>query len=154
MRFLTQSYAGLSDSAKSAWAVLAEVGNVTPLNADVRYNQPRIRENLGVFSDPTNTPGTEPGAPTGVTATAATKSAILDWTTSVTGTPYGTLVHRSLTTGFTPNVSNLIRIVPVAEETYTDIGLTTGVAYFYRLRHTDDAGQLGTAAAEVTATPT
>ena len=154
MRFLTQAYASLSSGEKQAWADRALIDNITALNADVQYNMPIMRQNKGIWTDPANTPGTPPGAPTSPGATAQVKSVVLAWTNSVTGTPYATFIYRSLTGTFTEDPSNLIAIVPAADETYTDIGLSTGTQYFYSMKHSDDSGQLGTGSTEVNATPT
>jgi len=154
MRFLTQQYASLSDANKALWATDALVDNITPLNADVRFNQKRARQNLGVMTNSSEAAGTTPGAPTSPVATAAPKSVILTWVNSVTGTLNATFIFRSLTGTFTRDVSNLIRVIPTSLLTYTDPGLVTGTGYFYELAHCNIGGILGASTAEVTATPT
>lgn len=153
MRFLTQQYASLSAGNKALWATDALVDNITALNADVRFNQRRARQNLGVMTNSSEAAGTTPGAPTSPVATAAPKSVILTWVNSVTGTLNATFIFRSLTGTFTRDISNLVRVVPTSLLTYTDPGLTTGIAQFYEIAHCNIGGILGTSTAEITATP-
>lgn len=74
-------------------------------------------------------------APTGSIALTATKipgpSITLNWT-AATGTGITYNVYRGLTTGFPPSSGNLITS-GVSGLTYTNTGLSTSTAYFYRV---------------------
>jgi hypothetical protein len=154
MRFMSQSYASLTTTQKTNWKNQYKSLKITGLNSQARFNQTRVRQNLGLYSDPTNTPAAAEAAPTGVTATAQPKSVKLVWVDSAGANDYATFIHRSTQTGFTPDVSNLVRVVKHGVQTFTDSRLPTGTAQFYVLRGTANEGTIGTAAAQVTATPT
>lgn len=154
MRFITQDFTNLTAAQKSAWDALAAVDNITQLNAQVRDAQRLNRRNLGVRRGPAETAGTTPDAGTIDTITAQPKSLVLDWTSGVAAPEYDWMIFRSITTGFTPDVSNLIRIVVAADLTFTDIGLTTGTEQFYVIRGTNFDGELGALSTENSGTPT
>lgn len=83
-----------------------------------------------------------PSAPAGLTAAAASSSAInLSWTAV---TPLANCaissysLYRSTTSGFTPSASNLI--TTASNVTYSDSGLTVSTTYFYLTEATDSEG--------------
>jgi len=154
MRFITQEYGGLSATIKGRWEDEYPSLVITGLNAMVKLNQERNRQFLGAKQDPTLAAGAVEAAPGGVVATAAPKSVRLTWTDSIGADDWCTLIYRSTTLGFTPGPSNLLRVVPDGLQAFTDVGLTTGTPYYYRLGGCETGGTLGTLAAEVTATPT
>ena len=154
MRFMAQGYATLTATQKLNWTGLFKTLKITGLNSQARLNQVRVRQNLGLFSDPTNVPAAAEAAPTTVVATAQPKSVKLTWVDSLGANDYATFIYQSTTTGFTPDVSNLIRIVKHGALTFTVAKLKTGTPYFFVLQGTGNEGTRGTAAAQVTATPT
>jgi len=86
---------------------------------------------------------TVPSAPTGLTATATSSSAIaLSWT-AVTPPANCTIgsysVYGSTTSGFTPSSSNLIA-GEVTGTTYTNTGLTASTTYYYKVEAVDADG--------------
>jgi hypothetical protein len=92
---------------------------------------------------------TVPSAPTGLTATASSSSAIaLSWT-AVTPPANcsisGYSVYGSTTNGFTPSSSNLIAN-GVAGTTYTNTGLTASTTYYYKVEALDADGSSATSA--------
>lgn len=151
-KFLTQDYANLSAAKKTEWDTEGVPDNITGLNACVRVNQARARQNKGLLENPDEAAGTTPGAPTSPSATAQPKSIALAWTNSVTGTIWCTFIHRSATGTFTPDISNLIAVVPDGDLTYVDTGLNTGDTWYYEIRHSNIGGVLGTGSTEVNAT--
>jgi hypothetical protein len=153
LKFVTQDWANLSAANQDKWSDLAHVDNITLLNAMVRYDQRLIRRNLGIWRTPDAAAGTTPTAVQTLAATAEPKTVVLTWTAPVTPGTYTTYIYRSKTTGFTVDVSNLVGIIDVAQLTFTDIDLTTGVPYYYRVRQGNYNGEFGALAAEVTATP-
>lgn len=154
MKFITQSWAGMSQADKDAWHEIAAVTNITDLNAMVGYNQALVRRNLGIQLTPAETPGTTPTAPQTPSATAQPKTVVVAWTQPVTPGDYATYIYGSSVTGFTPDISNLVAIVAHGVLSFTDIGLTTGVARYYRGRQSNTNGEFGALFTEVTATPT
>jgi hypothetical protein len=97
---------------------------------------------------------TIPSAPTGLTATASSSSAIgLSWTvvtppTNCTISSYS--VYGSTTSGFTPGSGNLIAS-GVTGTTYTNTGLTASTTYYYKVEAVDADGS-STASAQASAT--
>ena len=84
-----------------------------------------------------------PSAPTGLTATTASSSAIgLSWgavTPPANCTLSGYSVYGSTTSGFTPGSGNLI-VSGVSGTTYTNTGLAASTAYYYKVEATDADG--------------
>lgn len=154
LRFNSQRYATLTTTQKNDWIANGKGKKITGLQAMQRFNQPRLRRNLGVVSDPLNAAGAAEAAPTAVAATAAPKSVNLTWVDSAGANDYCTFIYMSTTTGFTPDLSNLLRVVPHGVQAFTATKLTTGTAYYFVLKGCETGGTLGTAAAQVTATPT
>ena len=95
-----------------------------------------------------------PSAPSGLTATASSYSAIgLSWTAvtppaNCTVSTYS--IYGSTTSGFTPSSSNLIAS-GVTGTTYTNAGLTGSTAYYYVVEAVDADGT-STASGQATAT--
>jgi hypothetical protein len=91
-----------------------------------------------------------PNAPTALTATAASSSAInLSWTASTTGGVTYTL-YRSTTSGFTASAGNQIAS-GVAATTYADSGLTAATTYYY-LAQANGAGGASASSNQASAT--
>ncbi len=154
VRFMSQAYKNLSATTKTRWSNLYKTKKITGLNSMLRFNQPRVRQNLGIFSDNTNTPAAAEAAPTSPVATAQPKSVSISWVDSAGANDYGTLIYMSVTTGFTQDVSNLQVIVPHGVQKFVIAKLITGTPYFFLLRGTANEGTLGTLTAQITATPT
>jgi len=97
---------------------------------------------------------TVPSAPTGLTATASSSSAIaLSWTavtppTNCTISSYS--VYGSTTNGFTPGSGNLIA-GGVTSTTYSNTGLAASTTYYYKVEAVDADGPSG-ASAQASAT--
>ncbi len=87
----------------------------------------------------TGTPPTLPAAPTALTATAVSSSAInLSWTASTTtGVTYN--LYRSTVSGFTPSSSTLLP-ASITGTTYSDTGLTASTTYYYVVEAVSSAG--------------
>lgn len=152
--FMSKRYATLTATQKANWKATFKTLKITPLNSMVRFNQVKIRQNLGIASDPTNVAGAVEAAPTGVVATAMPKSVKLVWVDSIGAQDWCTFIYMSTLTGFTPDVSNLVAIINHGVLTYTKVKLVTGTPYFFVLAGCESGGTRGTAAAQVTATPT
>lgn len=154
LRVSAQKYISLTAAQKLNWKSRAKTAKITPANAMQQFNQPRIRRNQGPLTDPTNAAGAVEAAPTGVTATAAPKSVNLVWVDSAGANDWCTFIYMSTTTGFTPDVTNLVRIVLKGVQLFTVPKLITGTPYYFVLGGCEIGGTLGTRAVQVTATPT
>lgn len=153
--FIAQDFANLSDADVSDWSDLAAGDNITSLNAQIRDAVDRARRNLGWRENTTDPSGSTVDDPTGGAATAQPKTLVLSWTDPVANQPdYCYAIYRSTTSGFTPDISNLIAVVPVSQTTYTDPGLTAGDTYYYVVRGLSTAGDLGDLSTEFSGTPT
>jgi fibronectin type 3 domain-containing protein len=93
---------------------------------------------------------TAPSTPTGVTAPVTGSTVNLSWTASTDNVGVVRYnVHRSTTSGFTPDVTN--RIAQPTGTSYNDTGLAIGT-YYYKVTAEDAAGNLSTPSAQVSAT--
>lgn len=153
-RYQSQAWAALSAANKALWDDLAAASNITNLNAQIAFNGDRARRDLGIALGPAEAAGTTPDAPTGGAATAGVKSLTLNWTRPAANKgDYVTYIYMSTTTGFTPGIGNLIRVLDVAAVTHTVTGLTTGTAYYFDVRESNTDGEYGALNGEFTGTP-
>jgi hypothetical protein len=86
---------------------------------------------------------TLPSAPTGLTATASSSSAIgLTWTADTAPancTISGYNIYSSTTSGFTPSSSNEV-VAGVTGASYSNTGLTASTTYYYKIEAVDADG--------------
>jgi hypothetical protein len=154
LKFTTQNYASLSSTVTGHWKTIADKTLITPLNAQVSASQKSLRENFGPIYDPTSSAGTAPDATATQAATDQTKSLVLAWTAGTHAPEYGWMIFRKEGGAVTPDISNMIAIVPAATLTYTDRDLTTGTTYYYKINGCNNNGDLGTASSDFNGTPT
>jgi fibronectin type 3 domain-containing protein/lysophospholipase L1-like esterase len=88
-----------------------------------------------------------PAAPTGISASAGNTQVSITWTASSGATTYN--VYRGTTAG---GESSTPVATGVTSTSYTDIGLTNGTAYYYKVAAVNAAGT-SSQSAEVSATP-
>jgi hypothetical protein len=152
MRFLSQIWAGLTAGNKATWENRADDMIVSPFNAFTSYNQKRWRNFLTPSKeDPAAEISAPATAPTGA-AVAGVRMATVTLTDSGTAPDWGYILFRSLSTGFTPSISNAIRIVPWDVAGATEI-IDTPMepeTYFYRSRGFNDDGIVGALDVEFT----
>jgi len=142
MRFLAQIWSGLSAANKATWESRADDMIVSEFNAFTSYNQKRWRNFLTPSTvDPAAEISTPPTAPTGA-AVAGVRMATITLTDTVTPPDWGYILFRSLTTGFTPAISNAIRLVEWSGAATTEIIDTPldPATYYYRSRGFNDDG--------------
>ncbi len=154
IRYLTKHWATLSGANQTTWDAQAKSRRISPFNFYVGYNASGWSHGNSPSNVYPSVVAAAEAAPTADTATAGIKEIVIAWTDSAGANDQATLIYRSLVTGFTPTVNNLVAIVAHGVLTWTDVPLATGTPYFYRLRGCDKTGNLGTLAAEITATPT
>ena len=156
MKFLSQSWASLSDAEKATWLTRAQDMIVSNFNAYTSYDQKRWRNFLTPSKeDPAAEASTPATAPTGA-AVAGVRMATITLTDSGTAPDWGYLLFRSLSTGFTPAISNAI-----ASFDWDSGGATEYVdtpmepeTYYYRSRGFNDDGIAGALDVEFTVTIT
>jgi len=154
LTWLSKYWAVLSAGDKAVWAAYYPADSISGINSFVKFNQLRVRRNLGIYTNPTNTPAAAEAAPGTNVATAATKSVNLTWVDSAGANDKATVIYMSTTTGFTPDISNAVLVVNHGVQKATITRLKTGTPYYFRLGGVAYEGTLGTLAAQVTATPT
>lgn len=157
MRFLSQYWALLGSTPKNSWAALAKAGTYSNFNAYSKANLSRWRTFLAPGqSAPIGGTGTA-GTLNAQTATAGVKLVTIAVSLTAVNNNWGLLIHRSLTTGFTPDFSTLVHVLPkttTGSESWVDTPLITGTPYFYKLVPFTTDGLTGAAFAQITATPT
>lgn len=145
MKWLSQTWDGLTDPEKATWLTRAQDGVYSNFNAYTSYNQLRWRNFLAPSKeDPAAEASTPATAPTGA-AVAGVRMATVTLTDSGTPPDWGYQLFRSTGTGFTPAVSNMIANIEwdVAGATeYVDTPLDPGT-YYYRSRGFNDDGVWG-----------
>jgi hypothetical protein len=154
LRFNSQVFSSIGATAQANWKAEGKPRNITALDAMVGENGTAVRQNFGPKKDPTDPAGAVEAAPTAQTATAQPKSIKVTWTDSAGANDWCTMIWMSKTNGFTPDVSNLIRIIPRGVQSFTVAGLTTGTPYYFQLAGVEVGGTIGTHTAQFSATPT
>lgn len=145
MRFLSQIWAGLSDANKATWEDRAADMIVSEFNAFTSYNQKRWRNFLTPSKeDPAAMASGAPTAATGA-AVAGVRMATVTLTDTGTAPDWGYVLFRSLSTGFTPAISNALYIVPWSGAATTVIIDTPmdPATYYYRSMGFNDDGIVG-----------
>lgn len=157
MQFLAQYWTNLSAGEKTDWETRAAVTNISPFNAFVAYNMQRWATNLKPSKmDPAEESDTA-GVSSAFTATAGLKSITIGYTLGTLNQNWGILIYRGLTAAMGITRPEMVHIIPAetaAGFTWLDVGLTTGVAQFYRALPFSEEGKIGAAEDDVTATPT
>lgn len=142
MAWLSQSWSALTAGEKATWENRAADMIVSEFNAYTSYNQKRWRNFLTPSKeDPAAEASTPATAPTGA-AVAGVRMATITLTDSVTAPDWGYLLFRSTTTGFTPAISNAIRMIEWDVAGATEIIDTPldPATYYYRSRGFNDDG--------------
>lgn len=154
-KWISQNFSSLAAADLADWVTAAAAGNLTPLNAMIAEGVDRARRNLGWRESRLDANPGSIAAPTNATATAQPGTLVLAWTDpAVNVADQCIAIYGSVTTGFTPDISNLIAVVNVGVQTWTHTGLTPGTAMYYRARGLSKSGFMGTLIAQFTGTPT
>ena len=154
-KFVAQDYVNLSAAFVAEWKAIADLTATTPLNAQMQTAQRNARQNFGAVKAPSEVAGTTPTAPATLVIGVQPKSLAVSWTDpAVTPGDYTGMLYMSTVTGFTPDISNLVRVLPVATLATVITGLVTGTPYYFRFRQTNTDGEIGALIAQATGTPT
>lgn len=156
VKFLGQQWAKLNSSQQATWDDPAKQTNVSPFNAFVGKNAYDWRNQLYPSKTyPAARSSTAPSAPT-VTATGGTRQATITITKGATAPTWGYSIHRSTSSGMTPNWTNCIALVEIdgsGNASYIDTPLNPGTYYYTAIPFNED-GKNGTAATQTTCTVT
>jgi hypothetical protein len=154
MQFLTTYWALFTAPQKAEWEAEGTGDNITGLNAFVRTNQTRVRQNEWPVFLPSSVAGAEEAAPANVTVVPGPGSLTVTWTDSVGANDWATLIFLGTTIGPDVLVQYLVRCVRKGVMTATITGLITGQEYTIILAGVEKGGTLGAPAEEETGTPT
>ncbi len=157
LKFLTQYWDSLTAGEQADWDTRAAATDISPFNAYVSYNMSR----WGRYASPSKEdPAAEsdtPGTILAPTATAGSRSVLLEVPISVAADNWGVVIHSSLSTGFTPTRNTARQAIPAesaATFDWLDFPLTVGVAVYYRFESFSEKGLSTVLVGEETATPT
>lgn len=152
--FIAKDWANLLDADVADWTAAAAADNVTPLNAQIRDGVDRARRNLGWRQNTTSAHPANVAPPENLAVTAQPRTLVLTWEDAVANAPdYCYAIHRGEDAEFTADISNLIGVVPIGADTFTDIGLTPGTTYYYKLVGLSASGKKSAASAAANAQP-
>ncbi len=157
LKFLTQYWDELTDGEQADWETRAAATDISPFNAFVSYNMLR----WGRFACPgKEDPATEAddaGTILAPSATAGSRSVLLEVPISVLAENWGVIIHSDLETGFTPSRNTARQVIPaetVATFSWLDFPLDVGVEVFYRFQSFSVKGSTTVLVGEESATPT
>lgn len=153
-KYISQAFGGLTQNEKDAWDALAAPDNITQLNAQIRDSQSRARRNEGWRKGPNETPSATIDPPTSPVAVAQNKSVDLSWTRPIAdqGT-YTAAVYIKTADTISGVIGELVGVQNVAIIKMTILNLLNGTEYWFEIRETNVAGELGTLSASINATP-
>lgn len=156
-KFLSQNWAALTTAEKATWQTIADQIVASPFNAYMQKNQTDARNFLSPGQQTPILRADTPGVLTTWTATAGVRQITLDIEAAAAGdATWGTVIYRSLTTGFTAAVSNIHAVIlstPAAPVTFVDTPLDPD-EYFYRAQPFADDGGKAVLEAEISAVVT
>ncbi|RQO66034.1 hypothetical protein DBR43_27730 [Pedobacter sp. KBW06] len=92
---------------------------------------------------------TAPAIPSGLAAVSGDTQIVLNWTAN-TETD---LAKYRILYGTSPNPTTFLADVPAGTTTFTNVGLTNGTTYYYRIQAIDQADNASTLSADVSAIP-
>lgn len=154
MKFLSQSWAGLSSMIKATWETQAAAITASTFNAFVKDNM----ASWGSFLAPTQEyPATGAGPTLNLVdfnATGGVRSATLDFEADADAGGWGLAIYRSTVMGFTPTRNECIAVVSLASAAtgeYLDTPLSPDT-YYYRAQQFNTEGKFGDLFAEQAAT--
>ncbi len=128
------------------------------LNEDIHSIGMRFLESNGNWSNPFYSiieikNITAPLQPTGLTAIARNRKAILNWFKNPDHDISNYVLYRSLTYDFVPDSTDSLATVSKNDTSYIDRDLTNGVQYFYKIKAVDVANLYSEASGQAVAVP-
>ena len=138
-------YAQISAPSATSYTDTGLTNGTTYFYVVSAYNSAGQSANSSEMSATPTGPSTPPAVPANLQATAGNAQVSLSWTASSGATSYH--LKRSTTSG-----SGYTQIAAPTATSYTDTGLTNGIAYFYVVSALNTAGESANSA-QATATP-
>ncbi len=157
LKFLTQYWDDLTEGEQADWEERAAATDISPFNAFISYNMLRWGRYATPSKEDPATASDDAGTILSPTATAGSRSVLLEVPISVLESNWGVIIHSALTTGFTPSRNTARQVIPaesVATFTWLDFPLTVGVEVFYRFQSFSEKGVTVVLVGEQSATPT
>jgi hypothetical protein len=142
------TYTKVATVTTSAWS------DTSVSNGTTYHYKVSAVDSYGYASDPAGpvsaTPAdtTPPAAPAGLSATAADRAVVLDWTNNAEADLAGYRVFRSTSSG-----SGFSLVASPAASAFTDSGLSNGTTYFYTVAAVDASGNTSLLSSPMSATP-
>lgn len=133
-KFLSQNWATIGSTPQASWEARAEATSISPFNAYMSLNQFNWRNFLTPSQpNPPTRAETVDGIDT-FTATAGVRQITITINDlDVAGLNWGFLIFKSLSTGFTPSVANLVAAIISAQATevlWVDTPLVPDTYYY------------------------
>jgi hypothetical protein len=128
------------------------------LNEDIHSIGMRFLESNGNWSNPFYSiieikNITPPLQPTGLTAIARNRKAILNWFKNPDHDISNYVLYRNLTNDFVPDSTDSLATVSKNDTSYIDLDLTNGVQYYYKIKAVDVANLYSEASGQAEAVP-
>lgn len=154
-RYLSQAWAPLVTGAKASWAPVSDPTNVPLFNGYMGDNLAQVRQELGIRMDFTDTPSGTQGTPITPAVTAGPTSLTFTWAPDATNpSDWSYAISMFTSSGFTPAVANVVRVVPIATLSVTVTDLVPGTTYYFVVRGFYANSLIGLPSAEASGTPT
>ncbi|NIS83040.1 MAG: hypothetical protein GTO14_23205 [Anaerolineales bacterium] len=157
MRFLSQNWSGLTSAEQNDWLTRAAATNISAFNAYCSYNMGRWGTNrLPSKLDPAAEDDTAGVISTPV-GTAGSRSVLVGCTVDTLNQNWGLLFFRGTSAGIGVTRNEMVHAMladSAAAFTWLDFPLTVGTTYYYRAYGFSEAGVIGNALDEWSATPT
>ena len=155
--YLSQRWVDLSAGEQATWEPLAEQLVASPFNAYMRQNQRFWRD----FTAPAKFFAHNANDNIGITptnsATDGVRSITISTELATVNDNWGMIVFKSTTTGFTPSLSNAVKVLLVDTDAVAAVYVDSPLVpdeYFYNFIPFTVQGLLGTALGEVSADAT
>lgn len=141
LKFLSQEWAGIGDTAQVSWEDLADADVVSPFNAYIKKNLRRWRNFLGVGQD--SDPAAGDTGPTHGAGSAAGGVRMATVTMAVTapGDGWGLAIFRKFDSAVTPAFDNLVAVIPydgTEDVVFVDTPLDPGTWHYDFMSITKD----------------
>ena len=155
--YLSQQWVNTTAPDQASWDALAAQIVASPFNAYMRQNQRFWRDFTAPSKNVAHAEGDLVGTVETNTATGGVRSITISTELGTINQNAGMIVFKSTTTGFTPALSNAIKVLRVAVAATPAVFVDSPLAadeYFYNFIPFSLQGVLGTALGEQSATAT
>ena len=155
--YLSQRWASLPAADQASWDAQAEQITASPFNAYMRFNQRLWRNFLAPTKSAIHAQLATLATVPVLTLTAGIRSIQVDFSVTTVEGNWGVIIFRDLTTGFTPALTNAVKILRIEtgflSNSFLDSPLVADTYFYNAILFTGD-GVIGTAVGEQTAVVT